>query len=181
MILVDALPDFIVELLGLKKEPVVTAWTRGWGDLWKQMVTKQNLRYYLQRPDNVRGSIPEQQGPWRVALSRRLQQRMRRPFVLCVSHTRPRAPAPDGSGCPRVVDPGDHVADRRGAVQIAQHQMVAVRIERARALRRQRPPRGRGRRASGISSSLPPYRNSAGPREMRGARPAPRPSDRPGP
>ena len=43
-ILLDALPDFIVELLGLKKEPVVTAWTKGWGDFWKQMVEKQNLQ-----------------------------------------------------------------------------------------------------------------------------------------
>jgi hypothetical protein len=43
-ILIDALPDFIVELLGLKKEPVVSAWTKGWGDLWKQMVEKQNLQ-----------------------------------------------------------------------------------------------------------------------------------------
>jgi hypothetical protein len=44
MILLDALPDFIVELLGLKKEPVVSAWTKGWGDVWKQMVEKQKLR-----------------------------------------------------------------------------------------------------------------------------------------
>ena len=43
-ILIDALPDWIVEILELKKEPVVTAWTKGWGDLWKQMVEKQNLQ-----------------------------------------------------------------------------------------------------------------------------------------
>jgi NAD(P)-binding Rossmann-like domain len=43
-ILIDALPDRIVEILGLKKEPVVTAWTKGWGDVWQQMVEKQNLQ-----------------------------------------------------------------------------------------------------------------------------------------
>jgi len=43
-ILVDALPDWIVELFGLKTQPVVTAWTKGWGDVWDQIVSKQNLR-----------------------------------------------------------------------------------------------------------------------------------------
>ncbi len=43
-ILIDALPDWIVKILGLKQESVVTAWTKGWGDVWKQMVDKQNLQ-----------------------------------------------------------------------------------------------------------------------------------------
>ena len=43
-ILVDALPNSIVEILGLKKEPVVTACTKGWGGVWKKMVEKQNLQ-----------------------------------------------------------------------------------------------------------------------------------------
>ncbi len=43
-ILINALPLWIADILNLKQEPVVTAWTKGWGDVWKQMVDKQDLQ-----------------------------------------------------------------------------------------------------------------------------------------
>jgi hypothetical protein len=46
-ILVDALPDWILELFELKTEPVVTAWSKGWGNLWDQIVNKQKLKITL--------------------------------------------------------------------------------------------------------------------------------------
>jgi NAD(P)-binding Rossmann-like domain len=43
-ILLDALPPWIADILGLKQESVVTAWTKGWGDVWRQIVEKQDLK-----------------------------------------------------------------------------------------------------------------------------------------
>ncbi|HEY5707451.1 MAG TPA: hypothetical protein VIS96_17975 [Terrimicrobiaceae bacterium] len=49
------LKTILLDALKVENRPVVTAWTKGWGDLWDQIVKKENLNItYLAETKSIK-------------------------------------------------------------------------------------------------------------------------------